>query len=297
VDHEVLARHEDGLGVKVGLFSGVTDETIAPAVLGRAAEDRGFESLFVADHSHVPVRRETPYPYNSDGVLARSNYRVMDPFVTLAAVAAVTRWIRLGTGVALVAQRDPIVLAKEVATLDVVSNGRVELGVGSGWLREEMRNHGTDPRNRVAILGERVRAMKRIWSSEEAEFHGTFVDFDPIYSWPKPVQTPHPPVLVGGWGPSTFQRVLEYGDAWMAPVGLSLDRLAEGTKSLNAAAADLGREGVPVTATIIPGPGVSLGAYEALGVDRLLLFLGSGREDETFRELDILAGMVGVTAP
>jgi probable F420-dependent oxidoreductase len=275
--------------VKIGIFTSVTDETTPPTLLGHAVEDCGFESLFIADHSHVPVKRETPYPYTADGVLGRGNYRVMDPFVSLAAIAAVTTRIRLGTGVALVAQRDPIMLAKEVATLDVISGGRVELGVGSGWLREEMRNHGTDPRTRVAVLGERIRAMKVIWSADEAEFHGEYVDFDPIFMWPKPVQEPHPPVLVGGWGPSTFQRVVEYGEGWMTPVGLPIDRLRQGIEELTEVAAQSGRSDVTVTATILPGDDFDADDYVELGIDRLLLLARKADPDGLVAELQELS--------
>jgi probable F420-dependent oxidoreductase len=280
--------------VRIGVFTGVTDETLAPALLGKAVEDCGFESLFIADHSHVPVKRETPYPYSEDGTLARSNYRVMDPFVTLAAVAAVTDRIRLGTGVALVAQRDPIWLAKEVATLDVISRGRVELGVGSGWLREEMRNHGTDPRTRVTVLGERMKAMKAIWAEDEAEFHGRFVDFEPIFSWPKPVQKPSPPVLVGGWGASTFRRVVEYGDGWMTPVGLPMDRLRHGIVELGKVAAESGRGNVTVTATILPDENLDVGEYGELGIDRLLLVAGMANPGGIVEELEDLSVRAGV---
>lgn len=162
--------------MEIGIFSGVTDESAGPAELARAVEERGFESLFVAEHTHIPVRVETPYP--GGGEIPRDYYRVHDPFVTLSFAAAVTTRLRLGTAVTLLVQRDPIVTAKQVASLDAASGGRLELGFGVGWLREEMRNHGTDPRTRVALQRERILAMKAIWTREQAEFHGRFVDFD-----------------------------------------------------------------------------------------------------------------------
>lgn len=246
--------------MKVGVLTACNDESIGPIALARALEGRGFDSLFLPEHSHIP-EAETTYP---DGTpLAREYYRNMDPFVALAAAAAVTTRLRLGTGVTLLVQRDPIVLAKEVATLDVVSGGRVELGVGTGWNRTEMRNHGTDPRTRITLLSERVQAMKRIWTEERAEFHGTMVDFDPIYSWPKPLQRPYPRVWLGGWGPTTFRRILDHGDGWMAPTGAPTDELARGMEELRRAAAELGRPAPPVIATAFDPSVETMREFEA----------------------------------
>jgi probable F420-dependent oxidoreductase len=262
--------------MKVGAFVVVTDDGIRPDVLARALEDLGFESCFVGEHSHVPVRRETP----GDAV-AHS----LDPFVSLSAMAAVTTRIRLGTAVALVVQRDPIHLAKEVATLDLLSGGRVELGVGAGWLKEEMRNHGTDPATRFTLLRERVQAMKVIWTADEAEFHGELVSFDPIRQWPKPVQRPHPPILVGGGGPNTHRRVLEYGDGWM-PTPMPMDDLASSIAALQSAAADLGRGHVPVTAMLVDATPESLAGARAAGADRALVMLPEASADDTLRLID-----------
>lgn len=255
--------------MQIGIFTGVTDESIGPADLARAVEERGFESLFVAEHTHIPVTVATPYTGGDE--IPRDYYRNFDPFITLAVAAAVTRRLRIGTAVTLVVQRDPIVLAKEVASLDMASGGRLELGVGVGWLREEMRNHGTDPRTRVALQRERLLAMTAIWTREQAEFHGEFVDFDPLYSWPKPVQRPRPPIWLGGWGPSTHERILDHADGWLAPVGLPLDDLEKGVRDLWALAEHQGRPPVPVTATLFdPQPG-DLERLAELGVHRTLL--------------------------
>src|SRR5690606_19482796 len=210
--------------VEFGVSTFVTDDGIAPAALGRALEERGFGSLFLAEHTHIPVKRESPWP--GGGELPRPYYRTLDPFVALTAAATVTERLRVGTGIALVVQRDPILLAKEVASLDLVSGGRAVLGVGAGWNREEMRNHGTDPRTRMRLLRERVLAVKELWTEDEAEFHGEFVAFDPVYLYPKPVQDPRPPVMIGGAGPTTFDRVVEYGDGWMPIYGRGTDELA-----------------------------------------------------------------------
>ena len=195
----------------VSMFA--TEYTIRVVDLGRAAEEHGFESLFVPEHTHIPVKRETPWA--GGGELPREYSHTLDPFVALSAVAAVTTRIKLGTGICLVIQHDPIALAKEVASVDQLSGGRFLFGVGAGWLREEIANHGTDPRTRWRLFGERMQAMDAIWSSDAAEFHGNFVNFDPIWSWPKPVQKPRPPVLLGGDVPASMERVIKYADEWL----------------------------------------------------------------------------------
>src|SRR5919198_4959564 len=176
-------------------------------------EERGFESLFFTDHTHIPVARETEYPIG--GELPREYSRIYDPFVALMAAAAATERLMVGTGVCLVIERDPIVTAKQVASVDRLSGGRMLFGVGAGWNAEEMRNHGTDPARRFGVLRERIEAMKAIWISDRAEYHGRYVDFDPIWCWPKPLTEPHPPVLVGGHGKGVIDRVLAFGDEWM----------------------------------------------------------------------------------
>jgi probable F420-dependent oxidoreductase len=198
-----------------------------PAALARLAEERGHESLFFPEHTHIPASRESRYP--GGGELPAMYARTYDLFVALTAASAATTRLRIGSGICLVIERDPIVTAKEVASVDQLSGGRLEFGVGAGWNREEMANHGTDPRQRMAILQERVEAMKAIWTQDEASYHGTHVNFDRIWSWPKPAQRPHPPVLVGGNGPTVGDRVLAFGDAWFpnyAPTGI-LERAAE----------------------------------------------------------------------
>src|ERR1700754_1256157 len=201
--------------MRFGIATFITDEGIRPDVLGRALEERGFSSLFIAEHSHIPVSRESPYP--AGGELPRRYYRTLDPFVALTAAAAVTSQLVLGTGIALLPQRDGIHTAKQVASLEPGSNGRFAFGVGVGWTREEMRNHGTDPATRGALMDEQLAALKEIWTADQAEFHGEHVDFDPIYLWPKPVQQPHPPIYLGGESPAALRRVAASGGAWVAP--------------------------------------------------------------------------------
>jgi probable F420-dependent oxidoreductase len=215
--------------VEFGLTTFPTDTTIGPAELGRAAEAAGFQALLFAEHTHIPVSRDTARPGGGD--LPQKYWHTLDPFVACTAVAAATTTLRMGTGICLVVERDPITTAKEVASVDMISGGRFEFGVGAGWNKEEMRNHGTDPDTRFGLMRERIEAMKEIWTHDEAEYHGKHVDFDPIWSWPKPVQDPHPPILVGGTGPKALDRVLRFGDVWMPnriaePAWLK-DRIAE----------------------------------------------------------------------
>ena len=200
-----------------------TDYSIRPDDLARLLEDRGFESMWVPEHSHIPAERSSPWPGGGD--LPQDYWHTYDPFVALTAAAAVTTDLKLGTGICLVIERDPIMLAKEVASVDRLSGGRFIFGIGGGWNREEMANHGTRFRSRWRLLRERILAMKEIWTQEEAEFHGEFVDFDKMWAYPKPVQRPHPPILMGGDGPTTFDRVVEFCDGWMPISG----RSSEGT--------------------------------------------------------------------
>jgi probable F420-dependent oxidoreductase len=194
----------------IGYFP--TADAVGPGELAAFVEERGFSSLVFAEHTHIPASRESPYP--GGGELPRKYMATLDLFVALTAAALATSRLRVGSGISLVIQRDPIITAKEVASIDVLSGGRFDFGVGAGWNREEMSNHGTDPRTRMRLFAERVEAMKAIWTEREASFHGEFVDFDRIWVEPKPVQRPHPPILVGGLGPTVIDRVLAFGDAW-----------------------------------------------------------------------------------
>jgi probable F420-dependent oxidoreductase len=211
-------------GIEFGVAYFPTHDAVAPATLARLVEDHGQRSLLFAEHTHIPASRESPYP--GGGELPRKYSHTYDLFVALTAAALATSSLRVGSGICLVTERDPIITAKEVASIDHLSGGRFEFGVGAGWNREELRHHGTDPRTRMRLMGERVEAMKAIWSQDEATYHGEFVSFDRVWSWPKPVQRPHPPVLVGGNGPTVLDRVLAYGDAWMPNFARGGDVLA-----------------------------------------------------------------------
>jgi probable F420-dependent oxidoreductase len=199
--------------VEFGIGCFATHYGLQPGALARLAEERGHESLWFPEHTHIPASRDTPYP--AGGELPRKYSHTYDLFVALACAAEATSRLRIGSGICLVIERDPITTAKEVASVDRISGGRFEFGVGAGWNREEMENHGTDPRRRMAIMAERVEAMKAIWTEDEASFHGEHVNFDRIWSWPKPAQRPYPPVLVGGNGPTVLDRVLAFGDGWL----------------------------------------------------------------------------------
>ena len=195
----------------IGCFP--THDSLQPGALARLVEQRGHESLFFPEHTHIPASRETPYP--AGGELPRKYSHTYDLFVALACAAEATSRLRVGSGICLVIERDPIITAKEVASVDTISGGRFEFGIGAGWNREEMVNHGTDPRRRMAIMAERIEAMKAIWTEDEASYDGEHVKFERIWSWPKPAQRPYPPVLVGGNGPTVLDRVLRFGDAWL----------------------------------------------------------------------------------
>ncbi len=217
---------------KFGVTMFPTDYAIQPVELAQAVEERGLDSLFFPEHTHIPTSRATPFPGGGD--LPKMYSHTHDPFVALGACAAVTKRIRLGTGICLVIERDPITLAKEVASLDTISKGRFVLGVGAGWNREEMENHGANYPRRWAVVREKVLAMKAIWANDEAEFHGEHVDFDPIWSWPKPVQAGGPPVWIGANSNWVFDRVADYADGWMPIGGLGSGNLERMTEALAA---------------------------------------------------------------
>ena len=274
--------------MKFGVYMFPTDYAIDPVSLGRAAEGQGFESLFVPEHTHIPTSRRSPFP--GGGELPKEYSHTLDPFVALGAVAAATERLMLGTGICLVIERDPITLAKEVASLDFISGGRVLFGIGGGWNREEMENHGTDPTRRWKVLRERIEAMQQIWTEDAAEYHGEFVDFDPIWQWPKPIQKPHPPVIIGGDGANTLQRVVRYGDGWM-PIGRRADFKAR-IDELNQLSAAAGRADIPVTIFgAAPKPEV-IDAYAEAGVERLLFHLPPAPRDEVLPLLEQRAELV-----
>jgi probable F420-dependent oxidoreductase len=278
--------------MKFGLCTFPTEYSIRPDRLAVAAEERGFESLWFAEHSHIPVSRTTPWPGGPE--LPKMYYDVMDPFVAMTAAATVTSRIRVATGIALVVQRDPIQLAKQVASLDVLSGGRVDLGIGGGWNLEEMRNHGVDPSRRWRLLREKVEAMKAIWSSPEAEYHGEFVDFDPIFAWPKPTQSPHPPIHVGGAAPGGIRRAVAYGDGWIPILSRGQSDFTGLVEECRNAAVAAGRDpGLEISAYAMPADVDTLDALKAAGVDRAILAIPSSSPDDALAALDDAARVVG----
>jgi probable F420-dependent oxidoreductase len=251
-----------------------TDEAVEPAVIGQMAEARGFESFFVTEHTHIPMSRDTPYP--AGGELPREYFRIYDPFVALATAAQATERIKVGTAICLLVERDPIETAKEVASLDRLSGGRMIFGVGAGWNLEEMANHGTDPKRRFTVLRERVEACKEMWTNEEATYHGEFVDFDRIVSRPAPLQDPHPPILVGGNGPKVHDRVLAYGDGWFPNRIPPDDQMIARVEELQRLGEEAGRGAIPVTLQIPPRDLAVLERYERAGVTRVVHMLRAG---------------------
>jgi len=272
--------------VELGVAFFPTDYSIDPATLARLVEERPFASLFVAEHTHIPVSRETPHPSGDE--LPPQYSHMLDPFVALSFAAQATERIKLGTGVCLVIERDPIVTAKEVASLDLLSGGRFLFGVGAGWNREEMRNHGTNPRRRFSVLRERVEAMKAIWTEDEAEYHGELVDFDPIWSWPKPLQKPHPPILLGGSGPKVLDRVLDFADEWTPNRIASVDELRQRIEELR----DRAGRHVKVTFSGARPERETIERLAAAGVDACTFYVPADADRaEVERQLDEFAAL------
>jgi probable F420-dependent oxidoreductase len=275
--------------MKFGITMFPTDYAIDVVSLGQAVEERGFESLFFPEHTHIPTSRRTPWPGGAE--LPREYSHTLDPFAAIGAVAAVTTNLKLGTGICLVIQRDPITLAKEVASVDFLSNGRFLFGIGGGWNEEEMEDHGTDPRHRWGVLRERMLAMKEIWTKDEAEYHGKNVDFPPTWSWPKPVQKPHPPILVGGDGQYTLKRVVDYGDEWMPIPMRGRGALGERIQELNRMAETAGRGPIPVSCFGVQPRAEIIESYEQMGVQRCVFFLPPVVKDDALLLLDRYAAL------
>ena len=278
--------------MQFGIAMFATDYAINPDELAREVEQRGFESIWFPEHSHIPASRRTPYPAGGD--LPREYWHTYDPFIALTAAAAVTTRLRLATGICLVIERDPIVTAKEVASLDRLSNGRVIFGIGGGWNAEEMENHGTNYKQRWRVLRERVLAMKEIWTNDDAEFHGEFVNFDPIWSFPKPMQKPHPPILMGGDGATTFDRVVEFCDGWM-PIGFRLTNAEEKIAALRKKAEEAGRDPSSISVTIFAANAErkALDDLERAGAERAVFYVPSAERDKVLPALDRYVQVIG----
>ena len=270
-----------------------TDYSIGPVDLGRALEERGFELLWAPEHSHIPLSRKSPFP--SGGEVPKMYYDVMDPFVTLTAAAVATKKLKLGTGICLVIQRDPIHTAKEVASLDQISDGRFLFGVGGGWNAEEMADHGTEFKTRFSLMQERIEAMKVIWTKSKPEFSGRFVNFPPMMMWPKPVQKPHPPIIVGGAFPYSVRRAIAYGDGWLPHARRPaypelLPLLPEFRKMVT----DAGRDpaSIPISVWGVAQDADLIKKYGDAGVSRIIFQLPAAKADEVLPLLDKCAGVI-----
>jgi probable F420-dependent oxidoreductase len=269
----------------IGVCMFATDYAIRVDELARAAEDRGYESLWVPEHTHIPTSRRTPFP--GGGQLPKEYSHTLDPFVSLMAAAAATTRLRVGTGICLVIERDTITMAKEVASLDLLSGGRFEFGIGGGWNAEEMEHHGTAFKTRFKKLEEQVRAMREIWTKDAAEFHGAHVSFDPIWSWPKPVQKPHPPVLLGGESSHTLQRVVDLCDGWF-PRARAAERILSGLAELRERASKAGRDMRTISVSVFGAAPdeAALERYAEAGITRAILRLPSDGRDAVLPLLD-----------
>lgn len=281
--------------MKIGISMFVTNYSIKPGELGAAVEERGFESLWMPEHTHIPVSRKSPW--GGGPVLPEHYKETLDPFMSLTAAAMTTKRIKLATGICLVVERDPILTAKHVASIDYLSGGRFIFGIGGGWNAEEMASHGTEFKTRFTLMRERIEAMKAIWAHEVAEYHGRFVDFEPMWCWPKPVQKPHPPILLGGAFPYGARRAIEYGDGWMPIGGRDQDPLEIGRR-FRQMVAESGRDPSSVPMTVY-GPQHDAGLLKSLGdggMDRTVLAMATLPRDAALKKLDELAALAAAAS-
>jgi probable F420-dependent oxidoreductase len=277
--------------MRVGVFYFPVDYGIDIRELARALEERGYESLFLPEHTHIPASRRTPFP--GGGELPTRYSHTHDPFIALSFAAAATKQLRLGTGICLIPERDPIVTAKCVASLDQLSGGRVEFGIGGGWNVEEMETHGAQYKTRFKLMRERVLAMKALWTEEEAQFHGEMVNFDPVWSYPKPAQKPHPPILLGGETDYTLRRVVEYCDGWFPRPNRGWNA-KEQVARLHAMACEKGRDPATLSVSVFRAPTdkAALDEYRAAGIDRAVFEIPDVGRDEILRGLDKNAALI-----
>ena len=274
----------------IGISTFPTDYSIDIALLAKRAEDMGFESLWVPEHPIIPVTASSPWPGSPDGVIPKVYADIVDPFVALGRASAVTSTLKLGTGICLVPERNPLLLAKEVATLDMYSGGRFLFGIGAGWLKEETEIMGGDFPRRWAQTRESVLAMKSLWTDVESEYHGAYYDFPPVYSFPRSAQRPHPPVYLGGMARRVFERVAEWGDGWM-PNRVTPDDVRAGRERLNALAADAGRDPASINISVFgqPADRQLIADLAAAGADRVMIRVETADEEATYAQLERIA--------
>ncbi|MYA62325.1 MAG: LLM class F420-dependent oxidoreductase [Dehalococcoidia bacterium] len=273
--------------MNIGISTFPTDYSVDIAILAKRAEEIGFESLWVPEHPILPVNASSPWPGSADGVIPRVYADIVDPFVALGRASAVTSTMKLGTGICLVPERNPLLLAKEVATLDMYSGGRFLFGIGAGWHKEETEIMGGDFPHRWTQTKESVLAMKSLWTEVESEYHGNYYDFPPVYSFPRPTQRPHPPVYLGGMARNVFKRVVEWGDGWM-PNRVTPDDISAGRQKLNELASEAGRDPESINISVFGQPAdrdLVSALFEA-GADRVMIRVETAEQDATFAQLD-----------
>jgi probable F420-dependent oxidoreductase len=276
----------------IGIFNFITEYAMPVTDLAREVEARGFDSLWLPEHTHIPTSRKSPYPEADE--LPKEYLHTLDQFATLSAAAAVTSTLKLGTGITLIIERDTIATAKSAATLDYLSGGRLLFGLGGGWNREEAEHHGTQWDTRFKRLEEQMQALKIIFTDDEAEFHGKYVDFDPIWAWPKPIQDPHPPLFLGGETIHTLRRIVKYGDGWL-PRARWPEKVLEGVTTLRQLAKEAGRDPSSINISIfaMPPDPEWVKRFTDAGVNRLIFFTPPEDADSTRRRLDQLGGFLG----
>ena len=279
--------------MNIGISTFPTDYSVDIAILARRAEEMGFESLWVPEHPIIPVTTSSPWPGSPDGVIPKVYADIVDPFVALGRASAVTSTIKLGTGICLVPERNPLLLAKEVATLDMYSGGRFLFGIGAGWLKEETEIMGGDFPHRWTQTREAILAMKSLWTEVKSEYHGKYYDFPPVYSFPRSAQRPHPPVLLGGMARNVFRRIVQWGDGWM-PNRVTPDDISAGRQTLNELAAEAGRDPASISVSVFgqPADRSLLGELFDAGADRVMIRVETDDEESTNAQLDQIAEAV-----
>jgi len=279
--------------MEIGISSFLTDYSVDVAVVAKRAEELGFSTLWVPEHSILPVNTDSPWPGSADGKVPKVYADIVDPFIALGRASAVTTTIKLGTGICLVPERNPLILAKEVATIDMYSKGRFQFGIGAGWLREETEIMGGDFPHRWAQTREAILAMKQLWTTVESEFHGKYYDFPPVYSFPTPVQRPHPPVLLGGMAKNVFKRIVEYGDGWM-PNRVTPEDIKKGRAALDEMADAAGRDPKSIQIMVFGQKADRdlLNALEEAGADGVAVRLETGNEEEALERMEKMAEVV-----
>ena len=277
----------------IGVNMSVSSESIDVAKLAEKAESLGFESMWLPEHPVMPVNPASRYPGSPDGAIPPAMGDMGDPYIALARASAVTQNLKLGTGISLIPERNPLLLAKEIATLDLMSGGRFILGIGAGWLREETEVMGGDFDHRWGQTREAILAMKELWTKDEAEFHGRFFDFPPVKCYPKPAQKPHPPVLLGGYAKNVFKRVVEWGDGWM-PTGITPEQVRMGRATLDELADTAGRDPGSIQITVFGQPSDPdvIKSYEDAGADRIIVRLANTTDESALSELESMAERV-----